>query len=234
MNRDATKLKQSFEEDILKDLRMNSCPICDHLEKITAVFFAEWQNRLANDEEAKHQYAHELGFCPLHTWQLASFSSPLGISSGFPRLLRRLSSQLSRGTEKAGDATKALSEIVRGVEDCRLCRLISDKEYSYLVKFGHFLEDPEGSRVYGQSQGACLRHLCQLVLIASSGRVTRFLLSHAANRYEEMAIRMENFVSKRNTLQRYMLTRDEKEVYLRALKSIAGSRNVYTPFKPGL
>lgn len=233
MSGQTAKLTLFRDEDILQDLRAQGCPVCNHLEKITMAFFSGLQNRLANDDNEKDQFAGELGFCSLHTWQLNSFSSPMGISSAYPKFLRQLSSMMSRNVEKPEDASQMLSDIIKELESCRVCRLIRDKEYSYLVRFVHFLEDPDGSEAYRRSQGACIRHLQQLLSIAPPGRMARLLLVNAANRFEELASSMENYASKRNAMQRYMLTRDEKYAYLRALKSIAGSRYLYTPFKSG-
>ncbi len=227
----AAELTLSRDEDIMQDIQSQGCPVCNHLERITLSFFSGLQNRLANDDDEKNRFAEELGFCSLHTWQLNSFSSPMGISSAYPKLLRQLSSRMSRNVEKPEDASQMLSDVVKRLECCRVCRLIQDKEYSYLVRLVHFLEDPGGSEAYRRSQGACIRHLQQLLFIAPPGRMTRLLLVNAANRFEEMASSMENYASKRNAMQRYMLTRDEKYAYLRALKSIAGSRYLYTPFK---
>ena len=55
-----------------------------------AEFFAERQGLLSKSEDAQTEYADQGGFCPLHTWQLAAFSSPRGISRGHETLIRRM------------------------------------------------------------------------------------------------------------------------------------------------
>jgi len=91
------------EKDFLKDFQTRGCPACNHIGKTVADFLAGWQYSLACDERVQQEFVLELGFCPFHTWQLASLSSPQGISKGYQKLLKHISAELKKFDKTAID-----------------------------------------------------------------------------------------------------------------------------------
>jgi GTP-binding protein EngB required for normal cell division/uncharacterized protein (DUF1778 family) len=198
------------------------CPVCDHLYQVAFDFFAQWQYAIATDEKAQTEFAAELGFCPLHTWQLNMLSSPVGASVGYAKLVERVAQLL----KQAGD----VRALVRDWKNCRVCRLLRDAERDYAGKLAHSLAEAAGRETYTRSQGACLRHLALIVAASSNQEVTQFLLSEAARHFEEIAEDMQAFAMKTDALRRYLRNEDEQDAYLRALSHLAGNRSICVPW----
>ncbi len=217
-----------IDTDIEKDLGTRGCPVCARLGKSALAFLAKWQYALAHEKDTQLAFARETGFCPLHSWHLASVSSPLGLCLGYPRLLERLEGELSRLSSSAFGADE-LSSLVKDSRDCRVCRLLQDVERTYLADLAHFLEEPRGQQVYAQSHGLCLRHLAALTRILPSKPLRQFLAAQAARKYARLAEDMRNFAMKRDALRKDLLNRDERDAHHRALIHIAGAKHLWLP-----
>ena len=217
------------ETKIAGHLRVRSCPACHYLEQQLAERFAEIQGLLSRSEEAQIGYAAEGGFCPLHTWQLAQFSSPRGISRGHAAIMRRLSDRLIRmgDTRASGEC---LSVSLKEPDGCRVCRFLADEGARYITAFCVFLERDEHLESYGRSHGLCLRHLRQaLARPMEEARKTR-IIRLAADRFREIGESMLRYDQKLGELQRGLLSRDEKDAYRRGLVMLSGERTVFSPF----
>ena len=97
-------------------------------------FFAQWQYALVIDEHAQKAFAAELGFCPLHLWQLGAVSSPLGASVGWAKLAERLSQAVTQAATSPS-ASQDVPALVRRSTDCRICRLLREAEKKYVHWF---------------------------------------------------------------------------------------------------
>jgi len=227
--RDKT-IKSSLLEDkgfneMVHDLRTRGCPVCNHLIQTTFDFFSHWINSFSNNKEVQEEFADELGFCPFHTWQLYRIASPQGISKGYPKLLKRFSTELSELARTLTNLPDKVFALIKDSEGCRVCFLWRDAEAAYIQRLSLFLQEVQGRRAYADSQGVCLRHLGFLIATVSSSDITQFLLSEATRHFEQIARDMQNYVLKRNSLRRDLINEDEKDAYLRALNHIAGDRN---------
>lgn len=210
------------------NLRTRGCPVCNFLRKAVFDFFTQWQYALAEEREVQEVFAAELGFCPLHTWQLVAISSPQGLSQGYPRLVDRLSGELSRLAGSQTDAKEGLRSLALGLRDCRACRFLREKEESSLRRLAKFVAEETGRRAYAQWQGVCLRHLA-LLLDFTTAEATPFLLSEAARRFEECAEDMRSFATKRDAIRRALIHSDEEDAYFRAIVHIVGDQGLSAP-----
>jgi len=220
------------ETALIHNLRVRSCPVCHHLEQRMAEYFAELQGLLSRDEDARSDYAVEGGLCPLHTWQLAQFSSPRGVSRGHGAISRRLAEHLDRlGALCAGGETVRLP--VQAPDSCRACRFLANAQARHVEAFSAFLEEEENLARYERSHGLCLGHL-QLVLARTGDRERNArLIRAAADRLREIGGSMQQYDAKLEQLQREQLTRDEKDAYRRCLVMLSGERTVFSPFMRG-
>ncbi len=197
-----------------------------------AGYFAELQGLLSRSEDARSEYADEGGLCPLHTWQLAQFSSPRGIARGHAAIMRKLADRLARPGE-TGVAGEASSVLQNGADGCRVCRFLKDEEARYIGAFHVFLEHVENFESYMRSHGLCLRHLSQ-VLDGLLDKVRKErLVRLAAERLREIGENMIRYDQKIEELKRGQLTRDEKDAYRRGIVMLAGERVVFNPFLKG-
>ena len=69
-----------------------------------------------------------------------------------------------------------------------------------------------------------------LVAAASTGGNQEFLLSHAAQRFEEDAEDMQTYAMKHEALRRALQNRNEDDAYRRAIIRIVGGRSVCMPW----
>ena len=221
------------ESSLLHDLRARSCPVCNHLDRQMAEFFAERQGLLSKNEDAQSDYADQGGFCPLHTWQLAVFSSARGISRGHKTIIRRMAELMERLA--GADAERIVDSLpIETSDDCVACNFLADTEAGYVKAFSVFLEGDENLERYKRSHGLCLRHL-QRVLTRTEDRARKVcLIRLAANRLREISESMVQYDLKLEQLKRELLTRDEKDAYRRGLVMLAGERTVFSPFMKGL
>ena len=215
--------------DIAADLRIRGCPVCRHLTQSAADFFAHWQYQIGAAERAQDEFAAELGFCPLHTWQLLALCSPHGASVGFARLAETVARRLkeSAALAAAGDAARRL---VRDSRNCRVCAMLQRAEAEYIRRLAALLGDAAGRSRYYRSQGVCLRHLGMLMDTVATVEERRFLLSHAAQRFEEDAEDMQSFALKHEALRRELENRNEEDAYRRAVIRMVGGKNVWLPW----
>jgi GTP-binding protein EngB required for normal cell division len=217
------------EADLVQDLQTRGCPVCQRLGKAAVDFFARWQYALSSNEAAQTAFAAELGFCPLHAWQLFALSSPQGISQGYPKLVERLAREIA----SLAAALAAAPRLPRVPDsgNCRVCGLLRTVEKAHIQRLAGFVQTAEGRRAYAQSQGVCLRHLGLLVEAVGADGAVQFLLAEASRHFEEVAEDMQNFAMKREALRRTLHNRDEEDAYVRAIIHIVGESRVCVPWK---
>jgi len=217
----------------LNDLRVRSCPVCNHLDRQMAEFFAERQGLLSKSRDAQTEYTDQGGFCPLHTWQLAAFSSPRGISRGHETLIRRMAELLAQlANDHAEGEVASLS--FKTSEDCEVCHFLSETESRYLEAFSAFLEEDGNLEHYKRSHGLCLRHLQRALDWMEDQAKKACMIRLAANRLREISESMVQYDLKLEQLKRELLTRDEKDAYRRGLVMLSGEKTVFSPFMKGL
>lgn len=214
--------------DMGQDLQSRTCPVCQHIAQYAWDFFAQWQYQIGTEERAQAEFAAEMGFCPLHTWQLLAVSSPHGASVGYARLVEQIGRGLrANATMPAtGDAVRRL---VRDSRNCRVCGLLRQTEREYIERLAAMIGEAPGRSQYRRSQGVCLRHLGML-LDASAVDCQEFLLSHAAQRFEEDAEDMRSYAMKHEALRRALQNRNEEDAYRRAVIRIVGGGSVCMPW----
>lgn len=223
-----TPIEASTSEavDIVSDLQTRECPVCRHLTKQVSDFFAHWQYQIGTEEQSQIKFAAELGFCPVHTWQLLDMSSQHGASVGFARLTGHISHLLRDYNSMSSEGVRRL---VHDSRNCRVCNLLREAEEEYIRKLARFIDEIAGRNQYRRSQGACLYHLGLLVDAVSSAESREFIVSHAAQRFAEDAEDMQSYALKRDALRRGLQNRNEEDAYLRAIIRMVGSRGMQLP-----
>lgn len=211
------------------DLGVRGCPVCRHIAKNVSDFFAHWQYAIGSDENAQAEFAAELGFCPLHTWQLFAMCSPHGASIGFRRLTEQIGRRIGADAVKpaGGDSVR---ELIRSSRNCRVCGLIRDLEKEYVGELAGLLTENDFRNRYRASQGVCLHHLGMLLDAVQAEELRAFLLSAAAERFEEDAEDMRGFALKHESRRRALENRNEEDAYRRAVIRLVGERSLCAPW----
>jgi predicted GTPase len=219
----------SMQINMKKDFQSRGCPVCLHMAKQASNFFAHWQYQIGYEERAQDDFAAELGFCPLHTWQLLAMASPHGASVGFTHLTEHMA-QLLRGIRDSSETGTKVRLLVRDSRTCRVCGLIHQAEGEYIRQIGDLIKNKEGRKLYNHSQGLCLRHLGLLMDSDLSLENREFLLTNAVQHFEEDAEDMRNFALKDEAVRRDLQNRDETDAYRRAIIRIVGDKKVCMPW----
>jgi hypothetical protein len=227
----AAGLEADKATDMDADMLRRECPVCHHITEVASDFFSQWQYHIAAEEHAQAEFAEELGFCPLHTWQLLAKSSPHGASIGFAPLAEEVARRIRKFHEEpiTGDKVK---QMVHNSRNCRVCELLRRAEMEYIQKIAALLNDSEGRNTYLRSQGACLRHIGMLMDMVSTDGIREFLLSDAARHFEEDAVDMRSYAMKREALRRALQNSNEVDAYRRAIIRMVGGKGVYVPWDP--
>lgn len=215
--------------DLMKDLRSRGCPVCQHIAKRASDFFVDWQYQIGTEERAQAEFAAELGFCPLHTWQLLAVSSPHGASIGFARLSEQIAHRLKENMTVSANSD-GVRHLLHNSQSCRVCGLLRCAEKEYIRQLASMIGEAAVRSKYSHSQGVCLRHLGMLMDAVPTAECRKFLISHAAKRFEDDAEDMRSFAMKREALRRALENRNEEDAYRRAVIRIAGGRNVCVPW----
>lgn len=209
------------------DLKTRNCPVCNYLSHVVFHFLAHYQWDIIRNRATQQTFATEMGFCPLHTWQLEAVSSPLGASIGLVELAEHLSKVLAEKEHSFADGRSDREPLLQS-KSCRVCRVLREAEQNYLRKLTEFVDKQEGRSVYVSSQGVCLRHL-DLWLPFLSNESAQFVLRHASVCFEEMAEDMQSFSLKTEAIRRSLNNSDEDDAYLRTIVHLVGTRGNCMP-----
>lgn len=222
--------KEELSIDFDLDISTRGCPICQYITKFASLFFAQWQFRLASNEDAQHQFANELGFCPVHTWQLVAMTSLRGASIGFNKLAQEMCLRIEDKNSNFSDG-RYVRSLIHDYQNCNACKVIGQHELDYIVHLAAKLNQREFREKYEESQGACLKHLGMLLDCDLSQESREFLLSHTSHRFTSDADDMRSYALKSDTLLKQQQNSNEKDAYLRAIIRIVGDRNTVMPWK---
>ena len=217
--------------NIAKDIKKRICPVCNHISEKVFDFFSQWIHGLAENEDIQKENADAHGLCPFHTWQLVSVGSSLGISKGYSKLIRHIANELLKSSETQVKAVVTLNSLINGAKDCRVCIIMRKEESSYISKMAHFLTVEENRRLYRASGGLCLRHLQSVVMEVTNPEIVRFIMTEAAKHFVAIADEMDSYSWKRKTSQKHLLTKAEKDAYLRGIIHAAGGKHICNQFQ---
>jgi len=221
-----------YSDEVLDSLRFVGCPVCHRLGVVIFNALAAWQHRIIIDDAAQKWFAQSLGFCPLHTWQLASVSSPQGLSRGYPRLTQRLASGL-RAIHGDANVAEPIRLLLASSTTCPLCKLSAQAEAQCLQHLTAILEDSLGQKRYSASRGVCLRHLPGLLAGVKDTSVKRLVLDEAASHLAMLSEDMQSFALKHSTLRRQLINTCEATALTVALEKVAGRRGLCVPWNIG-
>jgi len=209
--------------------KAQGCPVCQHIAKVSSLFFAKWQYKLATSEDAQLHFAEDLGFCPAHTWQLVSITSTRGASIGFNKLAKAFELKLD---DKKMDLENGnyIRNLIHDSKTCTVCKLVSHHESDYITKLAKELNQKEFWEKYNESQGVCLKHLGMLLDADLDQKTRALLVTHTMLHFTADAEDMRYYALKSDALLKQQLSNREKEAYLRTITRIAGGRDTVTPW----
>lgn len=225
---DSIQSKDPVKEiDLQADLQVRGCSVCEHIIDQAFDFFAHWQYQISTNEQAQTSFASGIAFCPLHTWQLQSMSSPQGASIGYARLAEEVARRLKTDAIIKGEQMR---QWIHNSSNCPVCKYLHEAEKKYVLKLLESLKEPEGMKDYRLSNGSCLYHLSLMLDNTPPEELRDFLLHHAVEKFEQDAEDMRSFALKNVALRRFLQNENEKDAYRRTIIRIVGERSVCTPW----
>jgi hypothetical protein len=177
------------------------CPICGAMETVLADYLQREQLQLATREVEQNRLAGVGGFCALHTWQYSTLASPLGISAGYAKLAEATAAAL----EADGDGR------LRTV-DCPLCAALAESEADAVADIAAADTVPL----------LCLRHLGRVLDAGIAPERGHAIAQAAAAALRRASQDMRVYALKREALHSALITEEESDAYLAALRLLAG------------
>jgi small GTP-binding protein len=208
--------------------RLRSCEVCAHIHEKQWEFLCKYQYEMIINPNEQEHFANRGGFCPFHTWEYESISSPYGICNGYPGLLDHLAAELRDAVSIAGPRSDLVARICRLLptqEDCVLCGVRDRAELEAIATVAKRLEE-NGANALKSLSATCLPHVAMLIEAVRDADVIRDLIERQAVVLQRFAEDMRRYALKHDAVRRYLASQEETTVAERALLSVVGRRRI--------
>jgi small GTP-binding protein len=206
-----------------------SCDVCEQVGRRVFEFLCRFQYDLGVSQESRQALARTGGLCSLHTWQYEAVASPHGICAGYPAVLDRLASDLRALAAESVSLRRivgALGALLPSEESCPVCRVRAAAETEALAALAG--RGKEGAEPFSV---LCLPHLRLAAGATADAAAVRALLRREAVLLERLCEDMRRYALKRDAVRRALLSEEEQSAAARALRMVAGHRNVVAPWR---
>ena len=208
---------------------MSQCSICLRLERTLWEFMARSQYDLSVNEADQRQHATRSGFCPLHTWQYETVSSPQGVCASYPEVLTVFAKRLRLLAEDATSVQSienGLRSILPKQSSCAACELMASDENAAADELARRITGDDGA-----IPALCALHL-RAVLAADPGlKAAKRLVLEEAQMFGNLAEDMQNYVLKHMAVRHHLSTKAEYQAATTGLSQLVGSRRIATPWR---
>ena len=167
-SRDADSLRAAFGRE--------GCPVCIVVLESMQQSMDSWQYEGFSDVEHRHELIRSLGFCPLHTWQLAQFNTAFQLALVYSGVLTDVLATVKQdaarqsGPERPSRWSKwwkrwsrrpATTYAQLAFDRCPFCRSRASIEQRLISTLVEQLRSEEIRTLLSQSTGLCLLHFTQ-------------------------------------------------------------------------
>ncbi len=215
---------------ILAACREGECPLCLRQAEAACKWLEALLHEQVNDPETRRRLRHSHGFCPGHSWLLATLpQANLGVALIYGDLLddavtaleAAIRVQASR-RRRSADALLTLIGRARVQAACPVCRagdaLVTSAAGVILTSF----TDPDFQRAFGRSAGLCLSHLTRVAEVGAGHPNLPALLTWHVGRWHELEADLGEFVRKFDYRHAGEPMGRERDSWLRVLRLFAG------------
>jgi len=202
------------------------CPVCDVAGRALFDFLAHWQFALATDDEARRRHAMAGGFCPLHSWQLATWSSAAGLASACETMVEHVADALDEAfgaTDGAVPGRTPALPAPAGRPACAACQVVAYARSHTIRQVARLIETDDGRAAYARSGGICLPDLPPLLAEVLPGNVRSWILADASRRFRRLGSELRSYLDLWENHDRSKLTRDHMDATTRALTHLVGT-----------
>jgi GTP-binding protein EngB required for normal cell division len=209
-------------------LKTRTCPICAAQSRTIFDFFAQYQGKLAEENEVRQAFVVSKGFCQVHTWQFEQVASPQGISEGYVTFVETVASELRRAVSLPGSQSiKSIGQLLPDGDTCLACRLLRNDEVIQREHFLVYISTADGQEFYRRSLGLCLPHLQAVLSDKPPKKIREFLLLEQARHFEDLSEDMHSYTLKRDAIRSGLLNSNEENAWRRALVQLVGERTAH-------
>jgi small GTP-binding protein len=205
------------------------CEVCEHVQRRLFEFLCRFQYDVGANPECQQRLAQSGGLCSLHTWQYEAVASPHGICAGYPAVLDRMSAELralAAGPALHRHVEESFQTLLASEESCAVCRIRAAAETEALAALAD-----RSNRGGDPLAVLCLPHLRLAVRSIADETKLRVLLRREAALLERLSENMRRYALKRDAVRRALLNDEEQNAAERALRILAGHRNVAAPWR---
>ena len=191
------------------------CTVCAQLEETLTGQLRRGQFLLATRDADQTRLTRAGGYCPVHTWQYASVSSPLGISAGYAKLATAVADtleSLSRDDRAPGDLGRAVAALSPGPAGCALCQTLAQRERDAVTE----------AAAQAPDSPLCLRHLAMALAAGPLPAAGRAMIRALAKALRADGEDMRDYALKREALHSWLVTDEESRAHQDALRRLAG------------
>lgn len=186
---------------------LRPCSICSRLERALWDYMARAQYELSVSENRQRQHAARSGFCPLHTWQYETISSPQGVCAAYPEVLTRLAERL-RALAVDFDSVQSMDNSLRAMLprnlSCEACDLLASEERAAADQMARRI-----SRIDGDNPSLCVYHLHTVLAANPNEDAAKRMLLDQARALDDLAEEMQYFVLKHTAVRHHLTTKTE-------------------------
>lgn len=208
---------------------LERCSICRRLERTLWDFMARSQYDLSVSERHQRQHAARSGFCPLHTWQYETVSSPQGVCAAYPEVLTRFAERLrglAQNLESVQSIDKGLRSMLPSNSSCEVCDLLTSEERAAADQLAR-----EISEHATECPPLCAYHLHTVLAANPDVDAAKSLLLDEARAFDDLAEEMQNYVLKHTAVRHHLTTRTESQAAMAGLSRLVGSQRIAGPWR---
>ena len=199
------------------------CEICARVFKELTEFLRHYQYELSTRPEVQKRHADRHGFCPLHTWHYEQITSPHGVCTSYPAVLKRVAKNL-REVAQHGSSVLRLDETIPKSQ-CPACE-VRWKAEDDAVQLLTARRAQSGSLERMPLSPLCLPHLRLVLARSTDEELSRYLLQCEADLLERTAEDMQRYAIRHDALKRALTSAEERNAYLQALQMLVGHKAV--------
>ena len=208
---------------------LRPCSICARLERTLWDFMARAQYELSVSEVRQREHASRSGYCPLHTWQYETISSPQGVCAAYPTVLM----QFAKGLRTLAEGYGSVHSVENGVRamlatnaSCEVCELLFSEERAVAGQIARRI-----SRNDREDPPLCAYHLHAVLAARPDDDAARRILLDEAQAFEALAEEMQKYVLKHTAVRHHLTTKTESQAALAGLSRLVGSQRVGGPWR---
>jgi GTP-binding protein EngB required for normal cell division len=208
--------------------QLRPCEICAQVADKIWDFLCRYQYGISVKHNERRDFAKRGGFCPLHTWEYESISSPHGTCTAYPPLFERMAEELRSAAcsdSPQGGLVGKIQALLPIQDNCPLCGVRNKAELQAVEAVATRLRGNTTATLNSLS-AICLPHLLMLAAAGSSHELTRKLMERQATILERVAEDMKRYALKQDAARRFLASQEDTTAAQRALMFLAGRNNV--------